>query len=196
MTRLRFLGPHTGYVRQLARGTRLVCRDYVPRWQMDYLEPGDALHALPPLLPTWRGEIDAVTWVPGHDGSLGPGFYVAEVLACSLRVPMVEALTRSTKLDSAHASIERPAFNAVRQSLSADPDIVSPQDRILVVDNVIASGATMRGALAVLRGIGCQHLEAFSISVDPLAGSSAYLSGLRQCNWPSRQDVKQARIAA
>lgn len=196
MTQLRFLGRHTGYVRQLARGTRLTCRDYVPRWQGDFLEPVDALAALAPLLPAWHDELDAVTWIPGHDGSPGPGYYVAEVVARSLHVPLVEALVRTTQLASAHASADRPSFHAVRQSLVAAPTIASPLDRTLVVDNVIASGATMRGALAVLRDTGYQHLEAFSISVDPLAGCRVYMSEV-----PRRGDlrypcIKQGQIAA
>ncbi|WGX98157.1 hypothetical protein [Nocardioides sp. L-11A] len=165
------LGPHAGSIRDLARGVRLAARPYVDRWGRDYLEPADALRRASELLP--RPErADAVTWVPGHDGSPGPGHALAAALATSWRLPLRECLLRPHEIPSAHSSGERPGLDSVCDSLAVTG---RHPGRLVVVDNVIASGANMLGALRTLAAAGRTDLIVMSVSIDATAGSGAHL---------------------
>lgn len=171
MIPLLTLGDHRGYVRQIARGVRLNSRPYVERWQNEYLEPADALLRAQVLFER-PPSVDAITWVPGHDGSPGPGFDLAIALASRWKIPLIECLVRVLPIRSAHSAIRRPSEAESRSSMAvAGP----PRDGVMVVDNVIASGASMAAALSVLEDGGWRGLAALAISVDTNAGSSRYL---------------------
>ncbi len=165
------LGPHIGEVRDVARGVRLAARPYVERWGTDYLEPEEALRRACALLhPPERA--DVITWVPGHDGTPGPGYALAAALADRWELPLRECLVRRHEIPSAHSSTTRPSLDRVRASLAV---ACERPGRVIVADNVIASGANMIGALRTLTAAGWPDLIALSVSVDPAAGSGVHL---------------------
>lgn len=173
MITLTTLGLHRGHTRQVARGARLTCRDYVPRWADDYLGPDEVSATLRSRFGHASEPPDLVTWVPGHDGSLGPGYFVAETLARSWNRPLVESLIRVAPLPSAHDCV-RPTL---KQALSSLACVASPHrttDRLAVVDNVVASGVSMYAAITKLYEDGYESLNPISISADPTAGYQRY----------------------
>lgn len=156
------LGLHQGALRRMARGVRMESRPAPPYWGLDYYEPELALRLVcsvsaPPPAVEW------VTWVPGHDGSPGPGFALAQALALHWRMPLVESLIRVHSVPSSHASPIRPSFN---QSLRSLQVIGPPRNSLLLVDNVVATGNSMSSCMQALSLAGWSGAQAWSLSVD------------------------------
>lgn len=184
--RLVTLGEHKGNARRLARGVRMTCRPYLDRWGFDHLDPDVAVKQCEYDFSTVDKPGDILTWVPGHDKSNGPGHAVAEVLAGLWGVPLVETLKRSCPVRSAHsAPSARPSIDEVRSSLSAlDPTALDVVDRtVVVVDNVIASGASVIGSAQLLLDAGFRVDGIVSISVDLSAGSRHYITPRSDTSW-------------
>jgi hypothetical protein len=169
--RLETLGLHQGSARRLARGARLACRPYVARWGDDFEDPSAAIQRSAWVLA--RQPIpDFVTWVPGHDGTPGPGYFLAEALAALWHIPAVDTLERTTVLPSAHAAASRPTVDEVAHSLRVSKRI---SGQGILVDNVIASGASISGAMRQLTSANVQIAALASISVDLAGGSHQFV---------------------
>lgn len=178
MNELITFGQHAGTARRLARGVRLACRSYVSRWRDEYLDPAVALSLIEKRFQFVPRTADFVTWVPGHDGTPGPGYYLAACVASAWKVPLIEVLARRNSLPSAHSALIRPTLTAARDSLQVI-DWKSQGSSLLVVDNVIASGASMLGALDTLDAANYRLVSAFAISVDLDAGSRQHILSSR-----------------
>src|SRR5258705_1905216 len=110
--RLESIGSHDGTARRLARGARLMCRPYVERWGNDYEEPMPAVRRSAWALAQ-QPLPDFIAWVPGHDGTPGPGHYLAQELASLWNVPAIDLLERTIPLPSAHSAVRRPTREEV-----------------------------------------------------------------------------------
>lgn len=195
MIPLLTLGPHLGQARRIARGVRLSCRPYVERWGEDFVDPDLALDIFAASLPRIT-HFDAVTWVPGHDGSPGPGFYAAESLARLWGIPLKQQLQRVIAIPSAHGASERPSWSSTLMSLEATDECLAPNARLLVVDNVIATGANMCAAVSALVQLGYANVTVATCSVDLSAGSSALIhrTTVAGCKYgPSTSDSMHQR---
>jgi hypothetical protein len=159
------LGNHEGAPRRLARGLRLTCRPYVERWGNEYETPEDAIRRSARLLSHWIPTADAITWVPGHDGTPGPGHPLAEALGALIHSPVAQLLVRATSLPSAHAAADRPSVLESKLSLEGVPCRKPTRPRVLLVDNVVATGATLAGAALVLDELG-YNVSAAAVSID------------------------------
>lgn len=169
---LSSLGAHQGLARKVARGIRLASRPYVSRWGTDYLEPADALSMACSLLPSPDGA-KAITWIPGHDGSPGPGFDLARALSHAWGLPLTEGLVRVRHVRSAHSSSCRPSAAESWQSLRP---CGPPRSDGILVDNVVASGGSMSAAISMLVSEGgWTNLRSVSVSTDLTAGCKGLL---------------------
>ena len=168
---LRTLGHHRGNIRRLARGTRLVCRPYVARWCDDFEDPTPAVRRSAWALAQ-QPIPDFVLWVPGHDGTPGPGHYLAQALADLWRVPAIDLLERTEELPSAHNAVQRPTVDEVQQSLRVTKHV---SGHGVLIDNVIASGASSAGAIRLLTEANIAIAAVGCVSVDLDAGSSRFI---------------------
>lgn len=198
MIPLLTLGSYLGQSRRVARGVRLACRPYADRWGEDFIDPGAALRTFAANLPP-DDLFDAVTWVPGHDDSLGPGFYAAAALSRAWKIPLLQQLHRVYLIPSAHNAIVRPSWSLTLGSLEATRDSLLVTSRLLVVDNVIATGANMSAAVSALRKVGHRNIAVATCSVDLNAGSSALVHRTWAGSWtfgPSIAVSERDRSAA
>lgn len=194
MIPLYAVGPHEGYARRVARGVRLASRPYVTRWQGDYEDPDVALKVASFMVERPR-KATTITWVPGHDGTPGPGYALAEALAMRWGLRLEEHILRRKFLNSSHDSTTRPTCGEVKRSLQGVPPVSGDSGRhLLVVDNVIASGASMVGSLQSLLDCGWTDIEALSITVDMDAGVRRYLAPGNQHLWIPGADCAQAQV--
>lgn len=168
---LKTLGNHQGLARRLARGTRLTCRPYVARWVADFEDPGPAVRRSAWALAQ-QPIPDFVLWVPGHDGTPGPGYYLAQALSCHWHVPAIELLERTVELPSAHAAVERPTIDEVAESLRVTRHV---SGHGVLIDNVVASGASVAGAIRQLDAAGIAIAAVNCVSVDLAAGSGRFV---------------------
>lgn len=176
---LSSLGAHKGITRKMARGIRLASRPYVSRWGADYLEPADALSMACELLPSPR-DAKFITWIPGHDGSPGPGFGLASALSRAWGLPLTESLIRVRHLRSAHSSSCRPSPSESWHSLRP---YGPPHSDGILVDNVVASGGSMLAAISMLVSEGgWTNLRSVSVSADLTAGCGRLLKS-DNSNW-------------
>jgi adenine phosphoribosyltransferase len=152
----------------------------------DWPSPGVQFRDITPLLqngPVFRQLIRAFvdryqqwpseqrpTVVAGVDAR---GFILGAVIAHELGLGFVpirkqgklpfETVTQSYELEYGEASIE------------LHTDAVSASDRVLLVDDLIATGGTLQACVALLEGLGAQVLEACAIVDLPELGGSERL---------------------
>jgi len=101
------------------------------------------------------------------------GFILGAVIAHELGLGFVpirkqgklpfETVVQSYELEYGQASIE------------LHTDAVNPADRVLLIDDLIATGGTLLASVALLRGLGAQVLEAAAIVDLPELGGSEKL---------------------
>ena len=148
--RLYAVSRHSGYARSVARGIRALCRPRDPAWGGRALPSEDECRAfVVRAFSSLACPGEVVTWVPGHDGSNGPGHFVAQWLGGLWRLPVRELFSRSVPLPSAHDCSVRPTLLEQVASLAVLGDCIPLKARVVVVDNVVASGSSMLGCLAV-----------------------------------------------
>jgi predicted amidophosphoribosyltransferase len=114
--------------------------------------------------------VDAVTWAPTSPRRRRRrGFDQAELLARALGretgLPVVCLLNRVDAAGQTGRSRSQrycaPAFSPRR----------SPQSAVLVVDDVVTTGATLQAAASALIRAGCGHVEAVVAGATPLPSS-------------------------
>ena len=131
---------------------------------------------------------DVVTWAPTHAARRRQrGYDQAELLAraaaAALGAPCRNLLRRTDRAgpQTGRARAERlvaPAFVTVPAYAAA-----AGRRRVLVVDDVVTTGATLRAAVAALQAAGTVHVEAVAAAATPRPGSPApapMLSGPRR----------------
>lgn len=81
------IGVRAGTPRRLARGLRATCRPVPRRWADELADDGEVRR----IVLGWLGGLDAIAWVPGHDGSGGPGYRFASLVGEAWSVPRRDA---------------------------------------------------------------------------------------------------------
>ena len=148
------MGAHNGDARRVARGLRAACRPVPVRWADDVAGLGEVRRRVLAWLDEGVGApegLDAVAWVPGHDGTPGPAHLLACLVGEVWSLPVAELVTRRVAVPSAWASSRRPSTATQLGSLSAIP---SRRRRLVLVDNTIATGASITAAAAALHAAG------------------------------------------
>jgi orotate phosphoribosyltransferase len=103
-----------------------------------------------------------VTWVPGHDGSPGPGYAFAELVADARRLPLVDAVQRTAPIPSAHRSTRRATLDEQVASLHAR----ATSRRLVVVDNTATSGTSLHAVIDRLHAEGVIVTAAVTASIS------------------------------
>lgn len=127
----------------------------------DFPQPGVLFQDITPLLadgPAFRAVIDAIA--AAHDGFdlvagvEARGFLVAAALAYAAGVGVVP-VRKSGKLpaDTVSASY---ALEYGEATIEMHADAVRPGQRVLLVDDVLATGGTLQASLGLLRSLGAQ----------------------------------------
>lgn len=96
-------------------------------------------------------DVDALCWIPGHDGTPGPGQPTASVLAAATGLALLDACHRTTTTTSACGGGRHHWTHHARTMHS--PSRHRPQ-RLALVDNTIATGHTARAASVILTAAG------------------------------------------
>lgn len=125
--------------------------------------------------------IEAVTSVPSSPHTLGErGFnqseLLAQIIAPDIHTPYKPFLYRRTD-DTAQAGLSRNARLAKSFDRFAPRDNASPPHRVLIIDDVITTGATLDACAFHLRRMGVKEVWAFA-----LARNVGELPRLRQHN--------------
>ena len=156
------LGPHHGNAALVAKALRTVTRSTPIRWTRTQADLDTAALAV----ATWAAlldlsDVDALCWIPGHDGTPGPGHTTAAIIAAATGLPLIDACQRRTHTDSA-CLVGRIHWTHHARTMHT-PSRHRPQ-RLALIDNTIATGHTARGAVAVLAAAGhnVTHLLAAS----------------------------------
>lgn len=157
------MGTHTGQPRRLARGLRAMCRPTPEHWQGDVTDLGSTTVELTAWLTSIdRPTGDVVTWVPGHDGTPGPGAELATLVSAAWSIPARQLVERHTPIRSAHSAGTRPDQREQQQTVTA----VTGHTKVIVVDNAIGSGASMSATVAALQAAG-YHVTAIVTVTRP-----------------------------
>jgi hypothetical protein len=157
------MGTHTGHPRRLARGLRAMCRPAPEHWQGDVTDRDSTTMELTAWLTSIdRPTGDVVTWVPGHDGTPGPGAELATLVSTAWSIPTQQLVERHTPIRSAHTADRRPDHLEQQQTLTA----ALGNTNVIVVDNAIGSGASMSATVAALQAAG-HHVTAIIAVTRP-----------------------------
>jgi hypothetical protein len=147
------MGAHVGNARRVARGLRAACRPVPARWADEVADLGEVRRRVLAWLDGGLAApeaLEAVAWVPGHDGTPGPAHLLACLVGEAWSLPLVELVTRRVAIQSAWAA-RRPSTAAQLGSLSV---ICDERRRLVLVDNTIATGASITATSTVLRAAG------------------------------------------
>jgi phosphoribosylpyrophosphate synthetase len=160
-------GNHAGEWRRISRGIRAMCRPVLSRWDADFAAEAAAVDRVREAFANVPPPGDILVWVPGHDGSGGPGYELARILSKVWSIPMWDVVQRSHLMPSAHsADIVRPTKEQQELSMYVGPSTLFMNRRFVVVDNTIASGSSMAGAVSALRRQSAAVAAAVAISID------------------------------
>lgn len=119
-------------------------------------------HQIDPILTMEMGKEfaqrfrdDKVTKVLTIESS---GIPIAFATAYELNVPMIFARRKKTLMTDENSYIERvPSFTkGIVTDLVVSRDLLAPEDRVLLIDDIIANGDAVKGALRILEQSGCQ----------------------------------------
>ena len=165
---LHTIGVHDGLARNIARPLRITCRPAPSPWATSPLDldtAGRHVHDWASRHP--QPEADAVTWVPGHDGSPGRGYALAQLVADAWRLPLVDAVQRTAPIPSAHRSTRRATLDDEQvASLHAR----ATNRRLVVVDNTATSGTSLHAVIDRL------HAERVIVTAAVTASISRHLT--------------------
>jgi len=152
------VGPYSGALRDLLVAYKFRGRESLEpllvRWLAAALRSRD-----------WLDRVEAVTFVPTHwRRRLARNFYPAHVLAeCiarALDLPFVELLRRS-RAGSHQIGLSYTARLAnVRGAFVIEPDVRLREARLLIIDDVRTTGATLEECARVLRSVGAGEVYA------------------------------------
>ena len=163
------MGTHAGDPRRIARGLRAACRPLPARWADEVADLGEVRRRVLAWLDGGVGApegLDAVAWVPGHDGTPGPGHLFACLVGEAWSLPVVELVTRRVVLPSAWATPRRPSIAAQLASLSAPASV---RRRLVVVDNTVATGASITATSTALQAAGHDVAAHLSVTCSAVA---------------------------
>lgn len=131
------------------------------------------IRALGELLATrCAGRYDAVTYVPrsrpdvyryGYDQSR----LLAETVAERLGLPMVAMLVSRSMLEQKLLSASQRE-RSMRGKYAAMPSVVSLYPRLLLIDDVSTTGATLRACSALLRKAGAKRISYAVLAKTPM----------------------------
>ena len=150
----------------------------------DWPQPGVQFRDITPLLldpRAMRALVDSLVWrymdpalrpdvVAGIDAR---GFIVGAVVAFELGVGFIP-VRKQGKLPFDTVS-QSYALEYGQATVEVHADAVSPGQRVLLVDDLIATGGTMLAAYHLLRKLGAQVVEGAAIVDLPALGGSAAL---------------------
>ena len=150
----------------------------------DWPQPGVQFRDITPLLldpRAMRALVDSLVWrymdpalrpdvVAGIDAR---GFIVGAVVAFELGVGFIP-VRKQGKLPFDTVS-QSYALEYGQATVEVHADAVSPGQRVLLVDDLIATGGTMLAAYHLLRRLGAQVVEGAAIVDLPALGGSAAL---------------------
>jgi predicted amidophosphoribosyltransferase len=128
---------------------------------------------------SWDGEVDAVTWVPLSRRRLAErGFdqarALAVVVAGRLDLPLVRLLERDG--DPAGSQARRGREERLAAMQGRFHARVAPPDRVLLVDDVLTTGATAAACARALAGAGAARISLLTAArAVSGAGSGAIL---------------------
>jgi len=149
----------------------------------DWPQPGVTFRDITPVLQdprTFRVLIDLFVYrymrqrldlVAGVDAR---GFIIGSVLAYELNLGFVPVRKRG-KLPS-HTVHEDYALEYGRGTVEMHADAVRPGQRVLLVDDLIATGGTMLAAIRLLQRLGANVVEAAAIIDLPDLGGSQHIA--------------------
>ena len=118
------------------------------------------------------GRYDAVTYVPrshqavyryGYDQSM----LLAEAVASRLELPMVTALVSRSVVEQKLLSASQRE-KSMRGKYAAMPAAVTMYPRLLLIDDVCTTGATLRACAALLRQAGAKSVSCAALAKTPL----------------------------
>lgn len=95
------------------------------------------------------------------------GIPIAFATAYELNVPMIFARRKKTLVTDENSYCERvPSFTkGIVTDIVVAKDLLSPQDRVLLIDDIIANGDAIKGALRILAQAGC-HIVGLGVAVE------------------------------
>lgn len=146
----------------------------------DYPKPGILFRDITTLLrdgPAFRAAVDALV-APYAEAGIGAvaaiearGFILGGAVAHGLRAGFVP-LRKPGKLPAAVAGVDY-ALEYGTDRLEMHLDALSPGERVLIVDDLIATGGTAEAAVALVRGAGAEVVgAAFVIDLPDLGGGA------------------------
>lgn len=144
----------------------------------DFPEPGIIFRDITPLLQAPAAYQDAVDQLAAEfltdsidvvAGIESRGFIFAAPLAYKLNVPLVP-IRKPGKLPAARMSVEYSLEYGSGQ-LDIHQDAVRPGQRVLIIDDLLATGGTANAAIELLQMLGARVQGlAFLVELDGLAG--------------------------
>ncbi|MBS1615255.1 MAG: ComF family protein [Bacteroidetes bacterium] len=129
--------------------------------------------ALDLLETTWMGDINVIVPVPLHPKKerlrgYNQSVWIAKGMARLLQVPLAEkALRRTRHTESQTQKNREERIHNVRGAFEANGAVLPPEAHVLLVDDVLTTGATLEAASAALCSI--SHLRV-SVCTIGLAG--------------------------
>ena len=111
------------------------------------------------------GRWDAIVPVPLHESRLRKRGYnqsskFAEGLAEKLNIPVLEAaLFRKTKTETQTKKTKLNRWENVRMVFGSDTNVIFPTSNVLLVDDVVTTGATLEACTQTLLVSGCSSVS-------------------------------------
>ncbi|NNM44133.1 MAG: adenine phosphoribosyltransferase [Chlamydiae bacterium] len=135
------------------------------QWYANLLKEPKAFHnAIQEFAKQYRGyNLDAIVGLDSR------GFIFGAALAYELKVPFV-LVRKPGKLPCKVEKIDY-ALEYGTNSFEIEIDSLKPRDRVLIIDDVLATGGTVRAASALVERLGAEVVEvACLIEISPLQG--------------------------
>lgn len=138
-------------------------------------------------------EFDVVTWSPTtaarrRDRGFDQGELIARHVARQLGLPCRRLLERDARRGPAQTGRSRserldgPGF-AARPGLAGR--------RVLVVDDVVTTGATLHASAAALAGAGVEKVALYAVASTPAAAGSKVKAGIKPSVWQGRRRLPE-----
>ena len=151
-----------GLIRDIADFPKpgIVFKDITP-----VLADGPALQSIVEQLSArYRGRVDAVVGIESR------GFIAGAPVAYALGVGLVVVRKPGKLPYETHAVTYELEYGA--DSLEIHKDALSPGQRVVIVDDLLATGGTAKATVDLVRAVGAQVVEcAFIIELDFLGGA-------------------------
>lgn len=157
---------HKGHFRGVERGFRSLVRDIQTSWNGDFVEPDLAIIEIKQIFTDLKPEeADFISYVPSHDGHLGPSEMFARLLSELWSIPSIKIFKRKRNIGSAYYSKERPNYKKQYESIEIIRNNDLTNKKIILVDNVITTGASL--AASLMRAFESNYLvqNVFSLTI-------------------------------